>query len=64
MVMMPARDVWSRAELINMARALAFDAPEAERRAYAKLLAAVGVELAEIRQTVSVRVVDVPMLEK
>ena len=64
MIMMPARDMWSRAELVKLARALAFDAPEPERRGYAKLLAAVGVEPEQVRQAVAVRVLDVPMLEK
>ena len=44
MVHMPARDVWSRTEILNLARALAIDASPEEKRGLAKMLLALGVE--------------------
>jgi len=61
----PAREVWSISELTAIAAALAVDAPGPERRAYAKLLAAIGVDVEDVRRalTVEIRRPELPLLE-
>ena len=63
---MPAREVWSVRELLSIAAALAIDAPMPERRAMAKLLAALSVPLPEIRAALDVGIhrPGMPMLER
>ena len=54
----PAREVWSVHEILGIAAALAIDALPAERRAMAKLLAALSVPLPEIRAALDVAIVE------
>lgn len=45
---MPARDCWSLAEILNLARALALGMTDEQRQGCARLLLGLGVDVPEI----------------
>lgn len=55
MARMPARDCWSLAEILNMARALSLGMTDEQRQGAARLLLGLGLGVPEIAQAMGVQ---------